>query len=82
VLKYEPRCVDKSWVILTPWKRDAPVTLDEANDALVARIDAWLPGLEAPLSWVPVVADATAPTPAPDYTGAAAAGGPGMPAAS
>jgi hypothetical protein len=54
---------------------------DEANDVLVARIDAWLPGLDAPLSWMPVVADAPVPTPAPDYTGAAACG-PGMPAAS
>jgi hypothetical protein len=70
-------------VILTPWKRDAtPVVLDEVNDDVVARIDAWLPGLDAPLSWMPVVADAPVPTPAPDYTVTAAAGGPGMPAAS
>jgi hypothetical protein len=48
-------------VILTPWKREAPGALDEANDAVVARIDAWLPGLDAPLSWVPVVADAPSP---------------------
>jgi hypothetical protein len=67
-------------VILTPWKRDAPVDLDEANEAVVARIDAWLPGLDAPLSWVPVVADA--PLPTRDYSVAAAADGPGMPAAS
>jgi hypothetical protein len=67
-------------MILTPWNKQTPVDLDEANEALVARIDAWLPGLDAPLSWVP--ADAPAPSPAPGYTGAAAAGGPGMPAAS
>jgi hypothetical protein len=82
MLKCEPPRADKSGVILTPWNKQTPVDLDEANEALVARIDAWLPGLDAPLSWVPVVADVAAPTPAADYTGAAAAGGPGMPAAS
>jgi hypothetical protein len=82
-LKWRLRCADELRVILTPWKREAiPVPLDEANDAVVARIDAWLPGLDAPLSWVPVVADAPAPTPVPDYTGAAAAGEAGIPAAS
>jgi hypothetical protein len=69
-------------VILTPWNKPTPVDLDEANEALVARIDAWLPGLDAPLSWMPVVADAPVPPPAPDYTVAAGVGGPGMPAAS
>ena len=82
MLKCESLRADNSGVILTPWNRQSPIDLDKANEALVARIDAWLPGLDAPLSWVPVVADAPAPSPAPGYTGAAAVGGPGMPAAS
>jgi hypothetical protein len=51
-------------VIRTPWKREAsPVAPDESNDAVVARIDAWLPGLDAPLSWVPAARVAVARSP-------------------
>jgi hypothetical protein len=51
-------------VILTPWKREAsPVAPDATNDAVVARIDAWLPGLDAPLSWAPAARVAVAPSP-------------------
>jgi hypothetical protein len=36
-----------------PRRKQDPVTLDpEPNDDLVKRIEEWLPGLEAPLTWV------------------------------